>query len=48
MKLVEQVRKPEAAAKFDVVEAGISRLRAALNACEVTSEELVRLYLERI
>ncbi|MFC4397478.1 amidase [Arthrobacter sedimenti] len=48
MKTAEQTRKPEAAAKFDVVEAGISRLRAVLNACEVTSEELVRLYLERI
>jgi amidase len=33
---------------FDVVEASIGRLRAALEAGEVTSEELVRLYLERI
>ncbi|HEY1156264.1 MAG TPA: amidase, partial [Arthrobacter sp.] len=48
MKTAEQTRKPEAAAKFDVVEAGISRLRAALHAGEVTSEELVRIYLERI
>ncbi len=48
MKLVEQARKPEAAAAFDVVEASISQLRAALEAGDVTSEELVRLYLERI
>ncbi|TQJ58960.1 amidase [Arthrobacter sp. SLBN-83] len=48
MKLVEQARKPEVVETFDVVEAGISRLRAALQAGEVTSEELVRLYLERI
>lgn len=48
MKTAEQTRKPEAAAKFDVVEAGISRLRAALHAGKVTSEELVRIYLERI
>ena len=48
MKLVEQARKPEAVETFDVVEAGISQLRAALQAGEVTSEELVRLYLERI
>ncbi|PNI08629.1 amidase [Arthrobacter sp. AFG7.2] len=33
---------------FNVVEAGIGRLRAALEAGEVTSEELVRLYLQRI
>jgi amidase len=33
---------------FNVVEASIGRLRAALEAGEVTSEELVRLYLERI
>jgi len=48
MKLVEQARKPEVVETFDVVEAGISQLRAALQAGEVTSEELVRLYLERI
>ncbi|WP_258804349.1 amidase [Pseudarthrobacter sp. NS4] len=33
---------------FDIVEAGIGELRAALEAGEVTSEELVRLYLQRI
>ncbi|RDV10069.1 amidase [Arthrobacter sp. RT-1] len=33
---------------FNIVEAGITRLRAALEAGEVTSEELVRLYLQRI
>ncbi|BCW17354.1 amidase family protein [Arthrobacter sp. NtRootA9] len=33
---------------FNVVEAGIGRLRAALESGEVTSEELVRLYLDRI
>lgn len=34
--------------RFEVVEAGIGRLRAALESGEVTSEELVRLYLQRI
>ncbi|RKO20693.1 amidase [Pseudarthrobacter phenanthrenivorans] len=34
--------------RFDVVEAGIARIRAALQAGQVTSEELVRQYLERI
>ncbi|GAB5078388.1 amidase [Arthrobacter sp. AD-310] len=34
--------------RFEVVEAGIGRLRAALESGEVTSEELVRLYLRRI
>ncbi|MEV7634946.1 amidase [Pseudarthrobacter enclensis] len=33
---------------FNVVETGIGRLRAALESGEVTSEELVRLYLDRI
>jgi amidase len=33
---------------FNVVEAGIGRLRAALDSGEVTSEELVRLYRDRI
>ncbi|KSU76163.1 amidase [Pseudarthrobacter enclensis] len=33
---------------FNVVEAGIGRLRAALDSGEITSEELVRLYLDRI
>ena len=48
MKLAEQHRKQSAAEAFDVVEAGISQLRAALEAGDVTSEELVRLYLSRI
>jgi len=48
MKLAAQTRTPNAAKTFDVVEAGIRQLRAALEAGEVTSEELVRLYLERI
>lgn len=39
---------PRSQRQFDVVEAGISRLRAALDSGEVTSEELVRLYLDRI
>lgn len=39
---------PRSQRQFDVVEAGISRLRAALDSGEVASEELVRLYLERI
>lgn len=33
---------------FNIVEAGIAQLRAALEAGEVTSEELVRLYLQRV
>jgi len=48
MKPTEQTRTSDAGQRFDVVEAGISRLRAALEAGEVTSEDLVRLYLERI
>ncbi|MGO4235426.1 amidase [Pseudarthrobacter sp. YAF2] len=45
--MAEQQPVP-AALGFSVVEAGISRLRAALESGEVTSEELVGLYLERI
>jgi amidase len=48
VKLVEEQRSAPAARPFNVVEAGISRLRAALESGEVTSEELVELYLERI
>jgi len=48
MKLAEHMRQPVAAETFDVVEASISQLRAALEGGDVTSEELVRLYLERI
>ncbi|TLM81303.1 amidase [Pseudarthrobacter sp. NamE2] len=48
MKLAEQTREHAPRPAFDVVEAGISRLRAALESGDVTSEELVRLYLERI
>ena len=48
MKLVEEQKSAPAARSFNVVEAGISRLRAALESGEVTSEELVGLYLERI
>ncbi|TDT81911.1 amidase [Arthrobacter sp. AG258] len=48
MKLVEEQKSAPAARPFNVVEAGISRLRAALESGEVTSEELVELYLERI
>lgn len=33
---------------FNVVEAGVGRLRSALESGQVTSEELVELYLERI
>ncbi|WP_285246554.1 amidase [Pseudarthrobacter sp. efr-133-R2A-89] len=48
MKLAEEQKSAPAARPFNVVEAGISRLRAALESGEVTSEELVELYLERI
>lgn len=48
MKLAEHMRQPETAETFEVVEASISQLRAALEAGEVTCEELVRLYLGRI
>ena len=48
MKLIEEQNPLPTAREFSVVEAGISRLRAALEAGELTSEELVGLYLERI
>lgn len=47
MKLAETMEKASTST-FNVVEASIGRLRAALESGEVTSEELVRLYLERI
>ena len=43
-----ETMEPDINTVFDVVEASISRLRAALDSGEVTSEELVRLYLARI
>ncbi|MDQ0771242.1 amidase [Pseudarthrobacter defluvii] len=48
MKLVEHAPERRTAITFDVVEAGISQLRGALEAGDVTSEQLVRLYLKRI
>ena len=48
MRLAETAGTPGTKARFDVVEASISELRAALESGEVTSEELVRLYLARI
>lgn len=48
MKVMAEQQPVPAALGFSVVEAGISRLRAALESGEVTSEELVGLYLERI
>ena len=48
MKLAQQTPKPPTGEAFDVVEASISQLRAALETGRVTSEELVRLYLQRI
>ncbi|MDQ0147822.1 amidase [Pseudarthrobacter niigatensis] len=48
MKLVEEQMPVPAVRPFNVVEAGISRLRSALESGQVTSEELVELYLERI
>ncbi|MFF2346066.1 amidase [Pseudarthrobacter sp. NPDC058119] len=48
MKLAEPSTQPATSRPFEVVEAGISQLRAALEAGEVTSEELVTLYLARI
>lgn len=48
MTLMEEHQLLPAARKFNVVEAGISQLRAALDSGEVTSEDLVGLYLERI
>lgn len=48
MRLAETAGTPGTKARFDVVEASISELRAALESGEVTSQELVRLYLARI
>ncbi len=48
MRLAETTGTPGTKCSFDVVEASISELRAALEAGEVTSEELVRLYVARI
>ena len=48
MRLAETTGTPGTKARFDVVEASISELREALESGEVTSEELVRLYLARI
>ena len=48
MRLAETAGTPGTKARFDVVEASISELREALESGEVTSEELVRLYLARI
>ncbi|QDG90207.1 amidase [Pseudarthrobacter sp. NIBRBAC000502770] len=48
MNLVEEQKPVPAVRSFNVVEAGISRLRSALESGQVTSEELVELYLERI
>ncbi|NUT72462.1 amidase [Pseudarthrobacter sp. C4D7] len=48
MKQAQATHHSAGTGTFDVVEAGISRLRAALAAGEVSSEDLVRLYLARI
>ncbi|MEW1807906.1 amidase [Pseudarthrobacter sp. NPDC080039] len=48
MKTAGQTHSADRVKNFDVVEAGIVQLRAALESGEVTSVELVRLYLERI
>ena len=48
MKLAEHSTEPATSRPFEVVEASISRLGAALEAGEVSSEELVTLYLARI
>ena len=48
MTLIGEQKRVPSARTFNVVEASISRLRAALESGEVTSEELVGLYLERI
>ena len=48
MKLAEKQAPLPRSETFEVVEAGIAQLRAALDSGQVTSEELVRLYLARI
>ncbi len=48
MKPAPTAGAPGTQASFDVVEASVSELRTALEAGEVTSEDLVRLYVERI
>ncbi|MDQ0662210.1 amidase [Arthrobacter ulcerisalmonis] len=48
MKLAETHAPAPLGHNFDVVEASIAQLRHALGSGQVTSEELVRLYLERI
>ena len=48
MKLVKEQKPAPAVRSFNVVEAGVGRLRSALESGQVTSEELVELYLERI
>jgi len=48
VKLAEKQAPLPRSETFEVVEAGIAQLRAALDSGQVTSEELVRLYLARI
>ena len=48
MKLAEEQKSVPAVRPFNVVEAGVGRLRSALESGQVTSEELVELYMERI
>src|SRR6476661_6944593 len=48
VKLVKEQKPAPAVRSFNVVEAGVGRLRSALESGQVTSEELVELYLERI
>jgi amidase len=48
MNLAEHPQEPGTRDRFDVVEAGISQLRSALETGHTTSEDLVRSYLERI
>ena len=43
----EQTQRADTVEMFEVVEAGIAQLRAALESGEVSSEELVHLYLKR-
>lgn len=48
MKRVEEQKPVPAVRSVNVVEAGVGRLRSALESGQVTSEELVEVYLERI